>query len=106
MDRQQMERRNIIESSNEAIVDCTTPLINQLNVPISSNADELTFSYPIFCPVCYGIFHTYSEFINHIQITHPLSFERNIILHLFVYASSTFFTRKSSINSIRGPTKC
>ncbi|KAG5607035.1 hypothetical protein H5410_028527 [Solanum commersonii] len=41
MDRQQMERRNRVESSREAIVDCTTPLINQLDVPISSNADEL-----------------------------------------------------------------
>jgi len=41
MDRQQMERGNIVESLNEAIVDCTTPLINRLDFPISSNADEL-----------------------------------------------------------------
>ena len=40
MDRQQMKRRNIIQSSNETIVDCTTQLINRLDVPISLNANE------------------------------------------------------------------
>ena len=41
MDREQMERRNMVESSREAIADRTIPLIDQLDVPISSNADEL-----------------------------------------------------------------
>ncbi|TMW90215.1 hypothetical protein EJD97_016050 [Solanum chilense] len=40
MDREQMERRSMVESSREALVDHTTPLINQLDVPITSNADE------------------------------------------------------------------
>ena len=41
MDREQMERRNMVESSREAIADRTIPLIDQLDVPISSNANEL-----------------------------------------------------------------
>ena len=41
MDRKRMETRNIFESTNEAIVYSTTPFINQLDVPISSNTDEL-----------------------------------------------------------------
>ena len=34
MDREQMERKNRVESSREAIDGCTTPLINPLDVPI------------------------------------------------------------------------
>ncbi|TMW88535.1 hypothetical protein EJD97_018422 [Solanum chilense] len=44
----------------------------------------------LFHPVCNGIFHTYFRFVIHIQITHPLSFEKNNILHSSVYASGTF----------------
>ncbi|KAG5607033.1 hypothetical protein H5410_028525 [Solanum commersonii] len=113
MDRQQMERRNMVESSSKAIVDRTTPLINQLDVPISSNADERGLAYstmsqlgymmlapeeknvihisnmhnanfspfltpsPILlsCPLCYGMFHTHSEFI---------------IIYKSIYAYGTF----------------
>ncbi|KAG5607034.1 hypothetical protein H5410_028526 [Solanum commersonii] len=39
-------------------------------------------------PLCYGMFHTYSEFINHIQI------------YIYIWY---FFTRKSSINSTVAP---
>ncbi|TMW81255.1 hypothetical protein EJD97_010828 [Solanum chilense] len=41
MDRQQMERRNIIESSNGSIIDSWRSLINGVDVPNSSNVDEL-----------------------------------------------------------------
>uniref|UniRef100_A0A3Q7GKE6 C2H2-type domain-containing protein n=1 Tax=Solanum lycopersicum TaxID=4081 RepID=A0A3Q7GKE6_SOLLC len=58
------------------------------------NANFSPFSGPSpilhFCTVCNEMFHTYSEFVNHIQITHPLSSEQDIILHSSVYASVTF----------------
>ncbi|TMW80698.1 hypothetical protein EJD97_016476, partial [Solanum chilense] len=41
MDRQQMERRNIIGSSNASIVDSRRSLTNRLGVPNSSNVHEL-----------------------------------------------------------------
>uniref|UniRef100_A0A3Q7GLJ1 C2H2-type domain-containing protein n=1 Tax=Solanum lycopersicum TaxID=4081 RepID=A0A3Q7GLJ1_SOLLC len=60
------------------------------------NANFSPFSGPSpilhFCTVCNGMFHTYSGFVNHIQITHPLSSEQDIILHSSVYASVTFLS--------------
>ncbi|MCD7445808.1 hypothetical protein HAX54_000046 [Datura stramonium] len=41
VDMHQMARGNRVGGSNQAIVEYTRPLINQLNVPISSNANEL-----------------------------------------------------------------
>ena len=41
IDKQQMERRNIIESSNGVISDSWRSLINGVDVPNSSNVDEL-----------------------------------------------------------------
>ncbi|OIT01289.1 hypothetical protein A4A49_60126 [Nicotiana attenuata] len=31
------------------------------------------------CPLCYGIFHTHFDFMNHLQ-SHPLSSEQDVIL--------------------------
>ncbi|KAK6781057.1 hypothetical protein RDI58_023241 [Solanum bulbocastanum] len=41
------------------------------------------------CPLCYGAFRTHMEFMNHVQTTHLLLSERNIILCSHAYASNT-----------------
>ncbi|KAM3326787.1 hypothetical protein P3S67_001913 [Capsicum chacoense] len=42
----------------------------------------------LHCPLCYGVFHTHTQFINHVRIAHPLSSERKAILLSPVYASN------------------
>ncbi|KAM3356602.1 hypothetical protein P3S68_023316 [Capsicum galapagoense] len=42
----------------------------------------------LHCPLCNGIFRTHLEFMNHVQVTHPLLSEQTFILCSSVYASN------------------